>query len=610
MTQIIVNDIVLDIYPNTVIAQTLKANEVGDIKTRNVNYTNSFKIPSSNNNDLVFEYANNHSSETSIPYTYTGVRLIQNGVETIQNGVLQITQAGDGYSIYILSSGYGFFSAIEGLSLVDLNLNSLIADFDPDANMNTTAGVIFPVINYGDFDGSSMDANTNLPSTYYHTIISQIFTDAGYGKSGAIFSDSKYLNLIIPYGRENFLYDGKFSTPFEFSAITVGSQVFVNPVLNDNIEFTNETKESIYYNSGTGRYTNSNAVAIFGDFYSTVTYTFSGGIGFSVQLRKNGATILATANGTVAGGTIVLDSRVLFPNGVAMQQTEYIEVIFTSATGTVTITSGSFYNSIRSNIVTVPGNAVDFGKLLPDVTQKDIITDFAVRFGLIFEDINGTIHCKTLDEVILDKASALDWTSRNSTRKDSIAFTPLTYAQNNYFDYSNTDKTISKILGRGNLAVSNTNVQEEKTIYTSIFNNVATVLVDQVLCAKIPIYETSTSRDLFDNEPGISLLLVRDKYGYEPTINGETSYKVAYFEDSVQTYNMSFQESIDNNYQYFGLSLQKAKLISRKYKLNESDISNFSFLYPVFDKDSYFLVNTIKNYVEGKNTDVELFKIV
>ena len=66
---IIVNDIVLDMYPNTIVAQTLKANEVGNIKTRNVSYTNSFQIPSTENNDRVFEYANNLNSETTIPYT-------------------------------------------------------------------------------------------------------------------------------------------------------------------------------------------------------------------------------------------------------------------------------------------------------------------------------------------------------------------------------------------------------------------------------------------------------------------------------------------------------------------------------------------------------------
>ena len=232
---IIVNDIVLDMYPNTIVAQTLKANEVGNIKTRNVSYTNSFQIPSTENNDRVFEYANNLNSETTIPYTQKSVRQIENGVEIIRNGYLQMSQAGDGYRISIISSGYGFFNQIEGKYLVDLDLSALIADFDPDTNMNTTTGVIFPVINYGDFDGSSMDSATNLPSIYYHTIINQIFTDAGYSKSGAIFSNAKYLNLIIPYGRENFLYDGKFSIPFEFSAITSGSQVFVNPVLNDNV---------------------------------------------------------------------------------------------------------------------------------------------------------------------------------------------------------------------------------------------------------------------------------------------------------------------------------------------------------------------------------------
>jgi len=73
---------------------------------------------------------------------------------------------------------------------------------------------------------------------------------------------------------------------------------------------------------------------------------------------------------------------------------------------------------------------------------------------------------------------------------------------------------------------------------------------------------------------------------------------------------MNFQQFLDDAYQYFSLSLQSAKIVPRTYNLTEGDISSFSFLYPVFDKDSYFLVNTIKNYVSGKMTSVELFKIV
>jgi len=187
---IIVNDIVLDVYPNTIIAQTIKANEVGDVKTRNVSYTNSFKIPLTENNNRVFEHANQIQSETGIPYTQIPVRQIENGIEIIRNGYLQMTQADNSYNIFILSSGYGFFNQIEGKYLVDLDLSTLIADFDPDDAMNTTTGVIFPVINYGDFDGSAMDAATNLPSTYYHTIINQIFEDAGYEKSGTNLSNA------------------------------------------------------------------------------------------------------------------------------------------------------------------------------------------------------------------------------------------------------------------------------------------------------------------------------------------------------------------------------------------------------------------------------------
>lgn len=609
-TLIYIGDDLLDLYPDTVVAQTLKANEVGDLSARNFDYTNQFKVPFTPNNDAIYQNARNISSQTTIPYTRQTVRIVQGGLETISNGIHVLKKASKSYEMYILSGAADFFDEIKSKKITDLDLSALTIEWDPDALMNETTGVIFPVIDYGgdSFDGTAMDSAMNLPSMYYHTIINQIFTDAGFAKSGAVFSLTKYLNLIMPFGKSTFSYDGSFVQTFDFSAIVNTNQVEVNPILGTVIDFLEIVKTSDYFTASV--YTHDNTVTMYGDFYAELTYTFSGGIGFTIEIRSSLAT-LATANGTPAGGTLILDSRTLFPDGAVLQDTVAVSVITTATVGTITITGGKFYNNTYSKAVAIPAiGDTAFGKLLPDMLQTDLIKDFMVRFNLLAKVDGGTVYFKSVDEIITDTANGTDWTNkRANVDEDEVTFTPLDYAQNNYFRYSHSDDLVNEVAGRGNMTVANTNIEADKDIYTSPFNNTLTELVGDVLVARIPIYDTSTDRLTFDKEPGLRLLLVRDKYSFEPTINGETAYKVAYFEDPSQTDSMSFQQLLDNHYPLFTAALQKAKVVKRKYLLTEADIANMDFFVPVFDTDSFFLKNTVGPFVPGRVCECELLKI-
>jgi len=62
-TEIYIGDSLLDLSPGTVVAHTLKSNDIGDLKTRNANYTNQFKVPFTENNDRIYENAKNHQSK-------------------------------------------------------------------------------------------------------------------------------------------------------------------------------------------------------------------------------------------------------------------------------------------------------------------------------------------------------------------------------------------------------------------------------------------------------------------------------------------------------------------------------------------------------------------
>ena len=116
----------------------------------------------------------------------------------------------------------------------------------------------------------------------------------------------------------------------------------------------------------------------------------------------------------------------------------------------------------------------------------------------------------------------------------------------------------------------------------------------------------------FDEEPNVRLLMVRDKRANEPNIlyNGvsKSAYKVAYFEDSQEPNDCSFQKSIDTDYSLLVSSLNFSKLENKKYNLNELDISKINPHTLIFDTDSYYLINKLK-FISGKVSEVEFFKV-
>lgn len=632
---IYIGDEKLDLSRDTVISQTLKRSDVGDLTTRSVNFTNSFNIPETPTNDRIYEYAKKVNSNTTIPYTRQTVKVVQNGIETITNGNHYIRKVDGRYQVYILYDAADFFDVLGNKKLNELDfegLNGSWATDDIASYRSNTTGIVAPVMDYGNFISGSpnnINAAEYLPSVYYHTIINKIIEAAGYTKAGDIFTNAKYLKKILAYSRKSFYYDEDFVTARTASAKVASAQNIASPGSGTIVVFGDTvSQDSKGYWDGVDQYTvnetdaNASGKDLFlVDILTTLNITVTGGtVDILVHKTGLGEYYSLLNKGT---GTYTLNSKdyVLGDPGVIITEGESLSIRIRTNSGSpsVVVNSGSVVFNALNYVGTSSGSFAYFNHLLPDMTQSAFIKDFLMSFGLIPSEKNKVITFKTLNEIIANKAGAKDWTSKRVKVKDGLSFTPLDYAQENSFKYKSNGDTfdhagieleINANLGIGIFTISNDQITNKKTIYTSEFNNTHTELLAGIMMARIPINGT---RQEFENEPGLRKLLVRDKYSFEPNVQyGSTSasaYKVAYFDSPDEAYSMSWEQSLDDHYSDWILALQTAKILTRKYLLSELDIIQIDFLAPIFDEDSYYLINEVKSFVPGQPTQVELFKV-
>ncbi len=628
--EVSINDESFDLYPDTVIGVTLQANDVGIPGSIVLNYTNQFKLPFTEKNDRLIQYARDIRSRTASPYVNQFITVKVKGVEIIVRGMMVIKKSTASYEIVILSKGADFFSFIKDRRLCDLDFSAYNGPFnqvDSDDFALTTSGIVVPVLDYGDFDKvgyqlGTTDSQTVLPSVYVHTIIDQIFIDAGYTKSGNLFTNAKYLKMIVPYSRPSFEYDPSFAIPRRVSARVTGGQSIVDPVVATGVEFaTLVTKGDIGYWDNVSKYLPNDPAATTG--YPLFLTFLSGGIDITVV----GGTvdIIIHAGGTLSPDTTIFtnvgtgfyplsDASLINPNGAYLAEdgdSIEVQVIKNSGTPTVTVNSGSLKIEPSLKPFAYGIGYTYFNQLLPDMTQTDFLKEIMSMFGQLCVEINGVIVFKGIDEVIVDTANALDWSNKRSvSSKDDVSYLPL------LFTWASSDEWVNKEFGSYSMLIDNETIASNKTI-TFKFRNSTTEFLGDILMGRIKVWtEPLITNDVyeFDSEPGLRIMLVRAKYSYEPSVYysefiSVSDYLVAYFDDPDQQYTMRLEQFFDDHYPVFTEILQKAKLVTREYNLTSKDIADITFLVPIHDTDSDFLIRSVGPFRPGKLTKVQLLKI-
>lgn len=621
-TEIYIDGSLIDLSVNTVIASTFKAFEIGDLQTRNANYTNRFKVPNTPNNTLIFGFSNDVRSTTTRPYRKLPARIVQNGVEVISEAVAVINSYGDEfYNIEIYSGVYDFFDKLGDATIAELELS----EYD-------TTELIKPFINYGQLDENASTlamAGSELWSFPYRYVLDKIITQNGYSKQGEVFEDEKIQTMHFSgLGLEG--YNDTFRDDKEFKARIASGGVTVTGfgIAGKKIPFTDVIKSSRHYNDKDTYLPIDPQAPQGGDYggtffthyvYCQITFEFiNTNTGLpAVELYCPTLTPYRVENtGGVMTATLELSERI--PNSGVVSGSSSVPVymraiILGSATGTadIVVYSGVFYNYVLPDIFPA---YISVAGILPELTQKEMLKDFAVRYGVLFSEKNGVFQARTIKEIISSKAKAVDWTNKRSRDvAEKITFDFQSYTQNNYLSYSHDDDNIIETLGQGNLQIDNENLELDGDLYTSPFKNCETRKMGNesagyVTAAYIPVFD----QDDEGSDPGLRLTMVRDKYDSEPTLAGSvSSYKVGYFIDELSPLgSLDLQEFIDDHYSELSASLQRVKFVERYYYLTELDIANLDLFRLVYDDGAYYLISQVYQYVPGEVTRVDLLKVL
>ena len=692
-TFIYIGDDLLDLDPATVITINVQSVNVGDLKARNVSYTNQFKVRATENNTRIFGFTNSEWSRSSVPYQYNACKVVQNGIETLPEALCILSKYEKGFFVLnIYEDLFDIFAALEGLKLKDIDP---IADTEwnaeyMDSVRNSTSGIIAAIVQWGHSITQIFEADFFLPSFYYHSIVTSILQYTGLTLSGDILTDARFTDLVIPFPGDEFdvsaavlepapvfvskgtwsysdtttvtpnvgtfaagdllflfaMNDqeggsiGTIQTPSGWTLVNSGDYNDDNPtqvgngkvfsrVADGSETFVTVTRTG---DTGTGHGFAAQIYAFRGDAYITVEAS-------SVKTDGNGAATATWPAVTVGGPKRTLlafigksaSLRPLTPTGYTESSSDSVTEGYqwclelntkedVTSDGAVTASAGTFaadgwltfHVSIYNATV---GDTVDWNLYWPDIEVKDILKDFFVRFAIVAKQKRGVLYLKTIDEIIEDRPNAVDWSGKLVKDLNTIDF--LTdYAQENYFDYVNgvNDPTI----GRGILTIANETLPPIENYFESVFASVLTQYFDvdnsHYFSAELNVY-TDESTDITDIEesPPFTLLTLKDPEVGDADITflstARSDYKIGYFIDAGEPKDSGFQYFIDQFYPKYEFWLQKNKVIEKQYILNEYDIYSYDPHKIIWDGEGYYLINKIKNFVPGKITKVELFKV-
>jgi hypothetical protein len=674
LKQYIINGQELDLSDDGPIALTLQVNNISELQDRQASTSNEIEVPPTEKNKIILGNPDLVSSFSKKPYQKLQTSFLENGIVIVPDGVTVISEFSDGkYKLQLYSGILDFFTKIKDKKLSDLNLSSLDhiwRNSAASASKANTNGFIYPILQTGALAATGGDFNIKyqVPSVYLHTIIDEIFVEAGYTKVGKIFSDDFYKRLVVQCNGaleypEAFI-DSRTSVVGTYSVLkhdktTLGGGgsywgPFIFPFNNEQriTTYNNSIIAGTYYtgysdglsncfNPNTYKYVANGSFKLKLDVLLPVDIPMDASdASIKISLKKNGTEIGSNFQDVTAGGSGSPRYQVLRIDNVldiCQPGDEYwvtFEIhnpsVFTLYHATVPSPQAGALAFTRDNIyfkVTVV-SAIDINMklpismILPDMTQTDLIKAWAQMFGIIFqpEALTNTMQCVQFKEI--PKSLPIDWSRKlDIGKKVKILYRYDGYAQVNKMVYAAGERSEKSGVGDGSFLIDDQTLDASKDVISLPFQaSDSTVVLDGITCAQVPEYTPNTTGgyDYQTIKPRIfAIKKVTKDLLYKDGVNTDISddganYPVAYFNDPGQQFNLSFDNNLkDSNYTELINALDKCKIVRAYFYLTETDVQNLDFFRQVYVEyfGDMFYVNIVEEYQAGKSTLVELVRL-
>lgn len=205
----------------------------------------------------------------------------------------------------------------------------------------------------------------------------------------------------------------------------------------------------------------------------------------------------------------------------------------------------------------------------------------------------------------------VDWTSkRDITEEEVIKFESKNYAQENIFQDITGDDLVTGY--SATLNIDDETIAASKVFYSSIMAAVTQNNNNGMRLCRIPFF------DLTDDEPDYipspALLYLRGPRDGDSVVmyNGDvkTDYLLCVYNDPTFEFNTTWEYFLRNYYPRIEAALQRSKVVTRQYNLNQLDIAKLDIFKVVFDANQLYLINRVSKFIPGKATSVDLFKVL
>jgi hypothetical protein len=440
-----VNGVEVDVIKSS-INPTFQSNDLNEIKNRNLSNTR-LKFPKTPRNMEVFDYLGAQGSTSRVPYDIVKCEIRQ-GNNIQLKGVLKITADKGDYFEGILKEEAGdIFDLIKDKDLKDLDfsdLNHYLNTTTYSAATNSIDEYVYPIADYGAGFTDVLQVATQSPHLFKHYLWSKIWAEAGAYYSGVFFDNENYKSEVISMAKGSIDVGKALVQNSEVS----DSETFTASLLTYDLQSTFLPLEMNDYYADDRIKINEDGeievlqkckILLVNTFKSFVTQsTFStpvGDITSIFEIKKNGVVIdthteTASFTGTAPSWGALIEHTASFYS-IADVGDVYTFETSSSVTSSITGTSADIviYNNYKDSYIEILEPYIDFADLIGDMSQTAFIKDVISANGLMFKtvpsygttgDSSGLVYeFVTMEDLLNDRASAEDWSSKKSYTKVS-----------------------------------------------------------------------------------------------------------------------------------------------------------------------------------------------
>jgi len=643
----------IELYINSVLIEGLEddivltkaVNDIGDLPSRQGEYSNTISVPMTKGNCAALGLTENVGSGSQIPKQVLTYELLDLGV-LISYGSARLINVKEGFEIVLLSNNSDWTGLLKDRSLQDLDVSEYDYNLIPAqvaSKRLITTGRVLANIWYGEHrdPAKPFDVSEFQPSFYFNYLLALIYSEVGYtlvnnlradsiallAKMVTIQSKDKWMQRLDGYAFHGKLYEKVNMTPNSPYNAVGGDYITKQAsdiVVSDGFPITGKDwfannvsllhPSNLYKNWRIKFVLKCSAVSIAGNVDVVAVMTHGTFIIGSVYIDTAGVEYtfdFTTANvptGVTTGTGFAIDLTALGASG--------IDVI----SGDVWLTDPKA-SKAEQIISTTWEYKADVGGALPDIKQSDFLLYIFNLFCVLVstDSVNQEVTLVQLDTLLDNIPNAVDWSSKvDLTEQIEIEFDFWdNYFQSNRFSYKQDDRDTriaGSELGLGKLLYPNANLPTEGDLYESVFTGI-TRSYEWNGVTNIQELAQCESRTLGDLNWKVGVVDIT-------TENRITQWGQAAPSQSAEVSftGLNFQEKIDENYLALKNIFENTKALRMLIRLTRSDFADIDFGTPVFidvltpengQVRGHFYVNKIEQYKAGSHAGcyVQLIQI-